>query len=425
MLSETQERLMQSVARQGYRVTVGDVAADLGLPVEAARRELNLMASQAGGSLQVAETGDIAYQFTAQWQDILRQKEQNAQWQAFWKSTKKTLLYLGRISFGIMLILSLLIIAFAFIVISTAGNRDDRNNNRSNNGGGFGGMYWFWYGFSPFDLFYYGPDREQERRLRYERGEPVGFLEGVFSFLFGDGDPNADLEERRWQLVARTIASQRGVVAGEQVIPYLDGAFNEREDYMLPVLVKFDGQPEVSDDGNLVYQFPQFQVSAQAKSTVMPPVNSYLEEQPWEFSKAPSSTLLMAAALGVANLVGAAWLWSEIPRFGYYLERLGYGWLVGVAPFLLIYGILFITVPAVRYALLGPRNEKINQRNGLRRERAVYLSRPDERLRTKLKFAQQFANRKVLGQDSVYDSGKALIDQRDLEGEDFDKRLKG
>jgi len=425
MLSDVQERLMQSVTRQGYRVTVGDVAADLGLPVETARRELNLMASQAGGSLQVAETGDIAYQFTAQWQDLLRQKEQNAQWQAFWQSAKKTLLYLGRISFGIMLIVSLLIIVFAFIVISTAGNRDDRNNNRSSNGGGFGGMAWFWYGFSPFDLFYYGPNREQERRLRYERGEPVGFLEGVFSFLFGDGDPNADLEERRWQLIARTISSQQGVVIAEQVLPYLDATADEREDYMLPVLVKFDGQPEVSDEGKLVYQFPQLQVSAQAKRTVLQPLNSYLEEQPWEFSKAPGSTLLMAGGLGVANLLGASWLWLEIQRIGYYLDRLGYGWLAGVAPFLLVYGILFITVPAVRYFLLGSRNEKVNQRNGLRRERSVYLSRPDERLRTKLKFAQQFASRQILGTDSVYDSSKALIDQRDLDGEDFDKRLKG
>ncbi|WP_287127757.1 hypothetical protein [Candidatus Cyanaurora vandensis] len=273
MLTDTQERLMQSVTRQGYRVSVGDIAAEAGLSVIEARRELNLMASQAGGSLQVAETGEIAYQFTPQWRSVLAQKEQNAQWQALWQSTKKTLLYLGRISFGVMLILSLLIIALALVAISISTNRDDRDGDGPNVN--FGGMYWFWYGFSPFDLFYYGRDPEQERRRRYEQGEPVGFLEGVFSFLFGDGDPNANLEELRWQQVARTIRSNQGVIAAEQVLPFLDTPTDEREDYMLPVLVKFDGQPQVSEQGGLVYQFPQLQVSAQDTGVLLPPMPTW------------------------------------------------------------------------------------------------------------------------------------------------------
>lgn len=29
----------------------------------------------------------------------------------------------------------------------------------------------------------------------------MSFLESVFSFVFGDGDPNVDFEEKRWQMV--------------------------------------------------------------------------------------------------------------------------------------------------------------------------------------------------------------------------------
>jgi len=426
MPTEVQERLMNSVARLGYRVTVGDVAAELGLPVEQARRELNLVASQAGGSLQVSNTGEIAYQFDNQWREILSRKEQDAQWQEFIRSAKKTALYLGRISFGVMLIVSLIVIAVALFALSVAASSQRNDRDRDGPSFNFGGMYWFWYGFSPYNLFYFGGDPELERRRRYEQGEQVGFLEGVFSFLFGDGDPNADLEAQRWQRIAQTIRANQGVVTAEQVAPFLDGPFDESENYVLPVLVKFDGQPQVSEAGGLVYQFPQLQVTAQSQSRLTPTAGGYLEEAPWEFSKAPANTQLLAGGLGVANLLGAAFLGLQVERYGPYLARLDLTWIALVSPFLLVYGVLFLTVPAVRYALLGAKNSKVEARNRLRRERSITLSRPSPALQEKLKFAQQFATRQILSKDStVFDSGKNSLDQKDLDGEDFDRRLQG
>ncbi|WP_287127758.1 hypothetical protein [Candidatus Cyanaurora vandensis] len=147
-----------------------------------------------------------------------------------------------------------------------------------------------------------------------------------------------------------------------------------------------------------------------------------MEEQPWEFSKAPTGTLTLAGLLGAANLAGATWLWWEIQQIGPYLERTSLAWLAYISPVLWVYGVLFLTVPAVRYFLLGPRNEQVARRNGLRRDQAVYLSRPDARLREKLTFAQGFVRREVLG-EGIYDSGKAMLDQRDLDAEDFNRRL--
>ena len=51
--------------------------------------------------------------------------------------------------------------------------------------------YLFWYGSPRYD-------RMQQRRGR--KGQ-MGFLESIFSFVFGDGNPNLDFEERRWKLV--------------------------------------------------------------------------------------------------------------------------------------------------------------------------------------------------------------------------------
>ncbi len=59
----------------------------------------------------------------------------------------------------------------------------------------------------PTDLIYIWSPRRYRRRVhdRMEHGEGMSFLEAVFSFVFGDGDPNEDFEERRWRAVGQHI----------------------------------------------------------------------------------------------------------------------------------------------------------------------------------------------------------------------------
>lgn len=79
---------------------------------------------------------------------------------------------------------------------------------RSNNSGfsvGGGGGYGsagprIW--FSPLDVFWYlDPYYMRRRRLRQESGQGMNFLEAIFSFVFGDGNPNESYDDRRWRLV--------------------------------------------------------------------------------------------------------------------------------------------------------------------------------------------------------------------------------
>ena len=77
--------------------------------------------------------------------------------------------------------------------------RRRNNSSYSRYGGGGGGMR-LW--FDPTDiLWYWDPFYYQRRRERRMRGEGMSFVESIFSFVFGDGDPNVDFEERRWQAV--------------------------------------------------------------------------------------------------------------------------------------------------------------------------------------------------------------------------------
>lgn len=400
--------IMRSVEQLGYRVTVGDVATQAGLNLAEANQGLLTLAADAGGHLQVAESGDIVYEFPQNFRNILRNKYLQLRLQEWWQKIWKVLFYLIRISFGILLIASIALITVTIIIIITAANSDRDDDNRSGSGG-FNFFFFpdlFWY-FSPD---YYSPERRRDRRESSE----FNFLEAVFSFLFGDGNPNANLEEKRWQEIGTVIRNNQGAVIAEQIAPYLDNLGEkyqqEYEDYMLPVLVRFNGKPQVSPEGQIVYYFPELQVKASNKQRQ--PVAPYLDEIPWRFSAASSGQIMLSAGLGVVNIVGALILGSLLT--GGTAAKIGglVGFVQGIYWLLLAYGIGFLAIPLVRYFWIQWRNEKIAARNRERLERARLLANADDSLQQKMAFASQFANETVIGkEDLIYSSDRDLLEQ--------------
>lgn len=403
--------IMQAVEQLGYRVTIGDVATQAGLNVAEAGQGLLALASDAGGHLQVAESGDIVYQFPRNFREILRNKYLQLRLQEWWKKVWGILFYLIRISFGIVLVASIFLITITIIIIVTAANSDRDSNDRGSNFGG--GFFFFpdlfWY-FSPnYDTHY------QQRRLERHQQSNLNFFEAIFSFLFGDGNPNANLEERRWQEIATVIRSHRGAVVAEQIAPYLDNLGEvyqqEYEDYMLPVLIRFNGQPTVSSQGEIVYYFPELQVRAAKQRRESVPV--YLEELSWRFSAASSGQITLSAGLGILNFVGALVLGSLL-RDGTVAAQLGglVAFVQGIYWLLLAYGIGFLGIPLVRYFWIKWRNRKIVTRNRDRLLRARLLASPDAALQQKIGYARQFASEKVIGQeDLVYSTETDLLEQ--------------
>jgi len=240
---------------------------------------------------------------------------------------------------------------------------------------------------------------------RYQDPKELSFLESVFSVLFGDGDPNADLEERRSKAVAALIRAKGGALTAEELAPYMDPADGPPagddlvdESYVLPAVTRFGGVPEVTADGDIVYSFDELQVSAEgtgraemlmqsspseikrlaasegisvaglfdkedlveAVSTALrlrevqessAPLQPYLEEQEYEFSLATSGQQVAVGVLGVVNLLGALYLgnlFASPAIAGKTLVGL-LGFVQAAYPFLLVYGAAFVTVPVLRY----------------------------------------------------------------------------
>ena len=409
-------QIIKSVEKLDYRVTVGDVAAEAGLELNFAQQGLLALASEAGGHLQVAESGDVVYTFPRNFRSILRNKYWQLRWQQTWEKVWRVLFYLIRISFGIILIASILLMVVAILAIVIAMNSSsDEREDRRGYGGGFGGFYFvprFWLGDF---LWWFDPGYNRRRRQRRRQtggNYQMNFLESDFSFLFGDGNPNADLEEKRWQDIGAVIQSHRGAVVAEQIAPYVDEVDSD-EDYMIPVLSRFNGYPEVSSQGEIIYYFPELQIRASTKDVNSIPTKGYLSENLWRFSQASSGQITLAAGLGAVNIILALVL-GTLLQDGAIAAELG-----GVVAFaasiqwlLFGYGILYLLIPLIRYFWIQSRNPKIASRNQAREQRAIALARPDSSLRQKIAYASQFARQKTIGEgDIVYTTEEDLLDQ--------------
>ncbi|MFM1843009.1 MAG: hypothetical protein RLZZ490_1747, partial [Cyanobacteriota bacterium] len=260
------QQIMTAVEQLDYVVTIGDVASRAGLEINQTQQGLLTLASEVGGHLQVSNTGEMVFEFPRQFRSILRNKFWRLRLQAWAKTLWQGIFYLIRISFGILLVLSILLmlVAIAAIVIAINSKSDGDSDGGFNFGGdrrgGGGGFFFF-----PTDIFWlFSPDPYRpQRRQNQPKEKGLNFLEAIFSFLFGDGDPNAELEEKRWRTIGTLIRNNGGVIAAEQVAPYLDNVTplnQETEDYIMPVLARFNGYPQVSDQGDIIYTFPDLQV---------------------------------------------------------------------------------------------------------------------------------------------------------------------
>ncbi len=413
--------ITQAIEHLDYRVTIGDVAAQAGLSLQEAQQEVLALATDVQAHLQVSEAGEIAYVFPKNLRAVLLSRSWRLRWQAAWQKVWQVLFYLIRVSFGIALILSLVLIAVAIIALVVAANSASSQGNNRNRGYGGGGMVMLprvWFGPNIFWWFAPTPRRRAPRHQATARGgsdSDLNFLEAVFSFLFGDGNPNTDLDDRRWQSIAAVIRANDGAVVAEQIAPFLgdlgQGWDQELEDFMLPVLSRFDGRPQVSPEGGIVYQFPDLQVTATAGRQRSIP--KFLQELPRQFSQASSSQIILAIGLGSANLIGALVLGNLLQDQALVAELGGVVALANTLYWgLLAYGTAFLGIPLGRYFWVQWQNKKIEARNQAREQRAEQLLQPAPEVKEKLSFAETLASQTVVGTDDLaYTTETDLVDQ--------------
>jgi len=322
---DVRERVLDALEQRGRVGTAGDVAADAGLELADTKSALTALAEDSEADLAVSSTGEVLYSFPVDSRGKLRRKSLLLRAEPALDYARAAVLYILRAGFGAALIASVLVVYTTILAIlsSTSSSRDDDNRDQRPAGMSFSIVRPFpsdlFLFFDPFYSPYVHHILSPALHIRtplpihcslcfpcrrpyayYERERRMGFLQSVYSFVFGDGDPNADFEEYRWQQVANIIRSNDGVVTAEQLAPYLDppddweptGARESTyvdESFVLPALLRFGGEAEVDDSGNLLYRFPDLQKTA--STAVRHPksaADDVAAESRWAFSLAPT-----------------------------------------------------------------------------------------------------------------------------------------
>jgi hypothetical protein len=260
--------------------------------------------------------------------------------------------------------------------------------------------------------------------------------------FFGQGDPNARLLEKRWHDIAQVIRGHQGVIVAEQAAPYLDVNPNN-EDWMLPVLQRFNGIPDVSEAGNIIYTFPQFQEAIQASSRELQTENNkptadanadalralysghlnrqkliaqtetakqstepYLQEQYFQLG-VPNESLIPILGFAAFAFCGSLYLLCAPPLA--FVHKLAL-----LFTTIAVYSALFFIVPAVRGCINQYINAGIDERNEKRLESATRLNVAPPELQQKLEEAHQVAIHALNEQSAkiIYTTTKDDLEQQ-------------
>jgi hypothetical protein len=426
-----------AIRARGYAVTVGDVAAEAGVSVRQAQEAISALALDSKATLKVSKEGEIVYEFSRSFKDVIRGASFKIRvLEPASKAVVNIASYIGRIAFGVALFSSLAIVTVAFSVLSSSNNRDGDDSRRVSYSTRSSPMY-----FNMMDLWWYFDPWYYSRRRAYMYGDArgpqgMGFLESIFSCVFGDGDPNEEFPSQRWNALGRYIQSRGGVVTAEELAPFLDASSSEfrsavdsdgvvvQESFVLPALTIFGGEPVVTDDGNIVYVFPSLQTTAQRKP--MPVPYDAVLEQEWTLTEATTGQKILVGALGALNVVGVVALSVALqnPRNLYVLAVNGLQGIVGIMPYLQAYALSFAVIPLVRWFGIQRKNAAIQDRNNARMMAAKSVMNPSGSLQKKLNSAGD-KKKKIVLDTFVYDTSRPLPedDGRMEESLDWDARF--
>ncbi|XP_015580585.2 uncharacterized protein At5g03900, chloroplastic isoform X1 [Ricinus communis] len=434
--ADVRKRAMEAVDAFGGRVTIGDVASKAGLKLNEAQKALQALAADTNGFLEVSDEGDVLYVFPKDYRSKLAAKSFKMKVEPLVDKAKATGEYLIRVSFGTALIASIVLVYTTIIALLSSRSEEDNRGRR----GGRSYDSGFTFYFSPTDLFWYwDPYYYRRRQIKKDDDDKMNFIESVFSFVFGDGDPNQGIEEERWKLIGQYISSNGGVVAAEELAPFLDLQTTDKntndESYILPVLLRFDGQPEIDEEETILYRFPSLQRTASSQRSGRKEyigrrwtdwvggVEKFFRERKWEFSKTGASERAMVIGLGGINLFGVIVLGAMLKDIAAMPGGL-INFVAGIFPLLQVYAGSFFAIPLIRWFLIRQRNAQIEKRNQAREQFARALELPDPSLRRKLLSARDMSQRTFIGQDRiVYSTDRDIIEQ-DVEAQEWDRRFR-
>ena len=258
-MNSQKKQVLKAIQKLGNKVTAADVVARSGCSLQISSHLLTEIASETAATLHVNNHGEILYQFRPNFQYIYLSRGTVRLLGRVFNKIIPLFMFLFKISFGLILVLSVTVIFGTVLIIRSL------LSVGIDSGSSVPAMWMdFISAFRQIVWLDFGKNRESKARIAATSmttpaaADPLssqGFLLDCYSFLFGPGNPNEGIEDERSKLIAQTIRLNEGVVLAEHFAPYT-GRPPEDEQALFSILARFNGQPVVSDSGDILYLFP-------------------------------------------------------------------------------------------------------------------------------------------------------------------------
>ena len=294
--------------------------------------------------------------------------------EAFWKVFK--IIY--KASIGIVLVAYTVIFVLVLIGImlaSRSGNNDDRGGGLDIGpiiGGIFRGLmdaFTFSYIMRSMN---YNTDNFGNRYRTYapEKNKGRGFINSVFSFVFGPDRPEYDALEDHKEAAA-FIRKNNGKITAGHLVALTGVSYDDAESRLAEYASRFGGELYVNNDGVLVGDF--FDMLNKASSELDGGKIVFYEDEveaPYEFTGNTTGRNLGISVMNGFNLIMSSYLisvFSGANQLSYMNEQ---GEIITseflVSPFLsiglgyfpLVFSVLFFLIPAIRYFVVKGKNRK-------------------------------------------------------------------
>lgn len=407
------KKLETTLQKKVKPLTVGDAASLTGLNIDDAKRVLEALLAKYDCRLKVTENGDLIYDFGSRLQ-LRGEKTFKERWDEFlewsWKAFK--------VFFKIWIVATLVIYFIIFLIILIAIILGALGSGNDKGGGGSGGSassssssnsLFSWAIWDIFSGIFDSRtttgrtyvDRDK-RGYHYQHYEPrpstltklkqqqqgvqavatekeKDFIASVYDFVFGPPRVEFNPLENYMEL-ASYLRMQKGLVVKSEIIALAGWTKDEAEDFFAEALARFNGKPEITENGILYGDFDELVRSAN-QSNDTPVVWFWDEyEAPYEIT---GNTISMNVGISFMNMFNWAFgtfftlaffagfedpsIWEEM--YGFWVC-----FFLGPVPF--AFSTIFFLVPTLRIFRVWRLNKKRKIQNVRKRLMKVIFLNP-------------------------------------------------
>jgi len=262
------DRLVQAFKGRRGEATTADLVATTGLPLDRVEAELPSISDEFGARLRVTESGELLYSFPKGLRS--RYRGFGPSLSRFWKAFKKGAVEAAILLFKAWIVVLLvgyfvLFIALAIVaLVASVAMRSSGRDGDNDRGGGIGGVFLTGRLLDTiFNIWFYSEVFKDPRQRAWEadardrkRRERRPLHKAIFSFVFGEPDPNTNWDEVERKAVLAWLQAHKGIITMPEFRAVTGLAPLQAEDRITRYLKDFRGKPEVSEAGTLYYAFP-------------------------------------------------------------------------------------------------------------------------------------------------------------------------